>query len=66
MTTNVLASHGKDLSNSMFLQALADREEANRSGKLTVFYCLISLSCSSVHGIPRIKKSVVTLTTHTV
>jgi hypothetical protein len=35
MTTNVLASHGKDLTKSSFLQALADREESNRSGKLT-------------------------------
>ncbi|KAI8904328.1 hypothetical protein EDD86DRAFT_213131 [Gorgonomyces haynaldii] len=35
MTTNILASHGKDLSKSPFLQALAEREEANRSGKLT-------------------------------
>jgi predicted glycosyltransferase involved in capsule biosynthesis len=35
MTTNVLASHAKDLSKSTFLQALAEREEANRSGKLT-------------------------------
>jgi hypothetical protein len=35
-TTNVLASHGKQLDEYPFLKALADREEANRSGKLTV------------------------------
>ena len=35
MTTNVLASYGKDLSKFPFLNALAEREEANRSGKLT-------------------------------
>ncbi|TPX72626.1 hypothetical protein SpCBS45565_g00282 [Spizellomyces sp. 'palustris'] len=35
LATKVLASQGKDLSRSLFLQALADREEANRSGKLT-------------------------------
>ena len=33
---NILASHGKDLSNSTFLQALTAREEANRREKLTV------------------------------
>ena len=32
------ASQGKDLSCFPFLQALAEREEANRNGKLTVFY----------------------------
>lgn len=36
MTTNVLASYGKDFTDYPFLKALADREEANRSGKLTV------------------------------
>ncbi|KAJ3120209.1 5'-3' exoribonuclease 2 [Nowakowskiella sp. JEL0407] len=36
LATKVLASHGKDLSKSPFLQALAEREEANRNGKLTV------------------------------
>ena len=37
-TTNVLASHGKDLGKYPFLQALAEREAANRSGKLTVIF----------------------------
>ena len=32
----VLASCGKDLRGSVFLEALADREEANRNGKMTV------------------------------
>lgn len=36
MTANVLASHGKQLGEFPFLLALAEREEANRSGKLTV------------------------------
>jgi len=31
----VLASGGKDLQGSVFLEALAEREEANRSGKMT-------------------------------
>lgn len=31
-----LSSAGKDLSHSPFLQALADREEANRSGRVSV------------------------------
>ncbi|KAJ3088668.1 hypothetical protein HK102_008226 [Quaeritorhiza haematococci] len=35
LATKVLASHGKDLTGYPFLQALAEREEANRSGKLT-------------------------------
>ncbi|KAL2914478.1 hypothetical protein HK105_206045 [Polyrhizophydium stewartii] len=35
LATNVLSSHGKDLAKFSFLQALAEREEANRSGKLT-------------------------------
>ncbi|KAJ3105801.1 hypothetical protein HK100_003818 [Physocladia obscura] len=35
LATKVLASQGKDLHGSSFLQALADREEPNRSGKLT-------------------------------
>ncbi|KAI8898890.1 hypothetical protein BC833DRAFT_587930 [Globomyces pollinis-pini] len=35
LTTNVLASFGKDLEGHPFLKALAEREEANRSGKLT-------------------------------
>jgi hypothetical protein len=37
-TTNVLASHGKSLDSFPFLKALAEREEANRSGKLTVSF----------------------------
>jgi hypothetical protein len=32
----LLSSHGKDLSKSPFLEHLADREEANRNGKMTV------------------------------
>jgi len=32
----VLASAGKDLKGSVFLEALAEHEEANRSGKMTV------------------------------
>ena len=32
----MLASAGKDLKGSVFLEALAEREEANRSGKMTV------------------------------
>ena len=36
MIHNVLASNGKDVSRSPFLAALAEREEANRSGKMTV------------------------------
>ncbi len=32
----VLASVGKDLKGSVFLEALAEREEANRNGKMTV------------------------------
>ncbi|ORY46761.1 hypothetical protein BCR33DRAFT_715207 [Rhizoclosmatium globosum] len=35
LATKVLASQGKDLTGFPFLQALAEREEANRSGKLT-------------------------------
>ena len=35
----VLASAGKDLKGSVFLEALAEREEANRSGKMTVSVC---------------------------
>ncbi|KAI9101340.1 hypothetical protein DFS34DRAFT_614057 [Phlyctochytrium arcticum] len=35
LATKVLASHGKELQGFPFLQALAEREEANRSGKLT-------------------------------
>ncbi|KAJ3162351.1 hypothetical protein HDU86_004831 [Geranomyces michiganensis] len=35
LATKVLASYGKDLTGYPFLQALAEREEANRSGKLT-------------------------------
>ncbi|KAJ3343485.1 hypothetical protein HDU93_008144 [Gonapodya sp. JEL0774] len=34
--TKTLAHQGKDLTGFPFLQALAEREEANRSGKLTV------------------------------
>jgi hypothetical protein len=36
LATKVFASQGKDLTGYPFLQALADREESNRSGKLTV------------------------------
>ncbi|KAJ3177203.1 hypothetical protein HDU85_005981 [Gaertneriomyces sp. JEL0708] len=35
LATKVLASHGKVLDKQPFLRALAEREEANRSGKLT-------------------------------
>ncbi|EGF77813.1 hypothetical protein BATDEDRAFT_27080 [Batrachochytrium dendrobatidis JAM81] len=35
LATNVLSSFGKDQSKYPFLHALAEREEANRSGKLT-------------------------------
>ncbi|KAI8818984.1 uncharacterized protein EV422DRAFT_551132 [Fimicolochytrium jonesii] len=35
LATKVLASYAKDLSGYPFLQALAEREESNRSGKLT-------------------------------
>ncbi|KAH6565229.1 hypothetical protein BASA50_006005 [Batrachochytrium salamandrivorans] len=35
LATNVLASFGMEFSKYPFLQALSDREEANRSGKLT-------------------------------
>lgn len=35
LATNALASNGKDLAQYPFLQALAEREEANRIGKLT-------------------------------
>jgi hypothetical protein len=38
LTTSTMASHGMDLSESPFLQALAEREEGNRSGKITVIY----------------------------
>ena len=36
LTTNVMSSQGKELGSFPFLKALADREEANRNGKLTV------------------------------
>lgn len=36
ITTNSLSSTGKDLSKSLLLQALAEREDSNRRGKLTV------------------------------
>ncbi|KAI9225152.1 hypothetical protein BC828DRAFT_401637 [Blastocladiella britannica] len=36
----LLASHGKEFSNSPFLQALAEREEANRNGKMTTIIFL--------------------------
>lgn len=32
----ILSSAGKDLKGSVFLEALAAREEANRNGKMTV------------------------------
>jgi hypothetical protein len=35
MPASVLSSHGKQLDDYPFLKALAEREEANRSGKLT-------------------------------
>ncbi|KAJ1552833.1 hypothetical protein HK096_010255 [Nowakowskiella sp. JEL0078] len=35
LATKVLASHGRDFARFPFLNALADREEANRNGKLT-------------------------------
>ncbi len=38
LTSNVLASFGKSLDDSPFLKALAEREEANRVGKLTVCF----------------------------
>ena len=34
--SRVLASGGKDLKGSVFLEALAGREEAKRNGKMTV------------------------------
>ena len=37
----VLASAGKDLKGSVFLEALAEREEANRSGKMTVSVVIV-------------------------
>ena len=39
----MLASAGKDLKGSVFLEALAEREEANRSGKMTVSVCLYNV-----------------------
>ncbi|KNE66909.1 hypothetical protein AMAG_11383 [Allomyces macrogynus ATCC 38327] len=36
----LLASHGKDVAHSPFLTALADREEANRNGKMTTIIFL--------------------------
>jgi hypothetical protein len=36
LTHRVLAGAGKDLKGSVFLEALAEREEANRNGKMTV------------------------------
>ena len=38
LTYRTLASSGKDLKDP-FLRALAQREEANRSGKMTVICC---------------------------
>ena len=34
--SRVLASAGKDLKGSVFLETLSEREEANRNGKITV------------------------------
>ena len=36
LAAKVLSSQGKDLASYPFLSALAEREEANRNGKLTV------------------------------
>ena len=36
MYARVLASTGKNLKGSVFLEAIAEREEANRSGKMMV------------------------------
>jgi hypothetical protein len=56
-TTNVLASHGKVLDDFPFLRALAEREEANRSGKLTVnILSFLILNSQSSLFEPRIKK----------
>ena len=38
-----LASAGRDLKGSVFLEALAEREEANRNGKMTVQDSLLLL-----------------------
>ncbi|KAJ1502155.1 hypothetical protein HMI54_009312 [Coelomomyces lativittatus] len=38
--TKLLSSQGKDLSQSAFLQSLAQREEANRNGKMTTILFL--------------------------
>jgi hypothetical protein len=54
MATKVLASSGKDLAHSNFLQALAEREEANRNGKLTVFFVMIN--CAVDHLYPDEKR----------
>ena len=34
----VMASAGKDLKGSVFLEALAEREEANKNGRMAVSY----------------------------
>ena len=39
--SRVLASAGKDLKGSVFLETLSEREEANRNGKITVSTCKI-------------------------
>ena len=36
--TRVMASSGKDLKGSVFLEALAEREEANKNGRMAVSY----------------------------
>lgn len=38
LATKVLSSQGKNLTSYPFLSALAEREEANRNGKLTVIF----------------------------
>lgn len=41
MATKVLSSQGKNLSAFPMLSAMAEREEANRNGKLTVLFFVI-------------------------
>lgn len=43
VVSKVLASAGKDVSESPFLKALAEREEVVRSGKLAVIYYKYSI-----------------------
>ena len=44
MATKVLSSQGKNLVAYPFLSALAEREEANRNGKLNVYYYYINFN----------------------